>query len=144
MNRIVKRLAVPLSAAAVLGTAGFAYMAHNSIDTTYAGQMTGTVDAYNVSSVHFDHSGNKINFVQFKLDQEAAVGQVRAWVVNGTGAGTTWPVYGNCSAVGPDGVTQYTSGQEVPAYTLWTCTPSSAASVASTYGVSGLKISASQ
>ncbi len=34
MNRIIKRLAVPLSAAAVLGTAGFAYMASNTVSTS--------------------------------------------------------------------------------------------------------------
>ena len=58
MNRIFKRLAVPLSAAAVLGTAGFAYMASNTVDSSNAGQGTGTVSGYHVYDVHYPTGTN--------------------------------------------------------------------------------------
>lgn len=53
MNRIIKRLAVPLSAAAVLGTAGFAYMASNTVPNTNAGAGSATISGYTVSHVHY-------------------------------------------------------------------------------------------
>ena len=53
MNRIVKRLAVPLSAAAVLGTAGFAYMAGGTVAPSTAGLVHSAISGINVESVHY-------------------------------------------------------------------------------------------
>lgn len=109
MNRIIKRLAVPLSAAAVLGTAGFAYMASNTVDPSNAGQGTGVVSGYHVYDVHYPAAGlaalntnkpgdsqNGVTQVAFKVDpNNAGFAAVDLYDANGTllgGGGAT-----NCS-----------------------------------------------
>ncbi|MGN6782477.1 MAG: hypothetical protein ACTHJH_13330 [Marmoricola sp.] len=81
MNRITKRLALPVVAAAVLGTSGYAFMASNSQPTSFAGQGLSTVAGYNVSNIHYDlvtdmgHNGDlatsSIQYVEFTLDHPA-------------------------------------------------------------------------
>lgn len=89
MNRYVKRLALPLGAAAVLGTAGFAYMASNTVATAGLGEGYSPVAGYTATNIGFnvDHNINKpvgsncgglngchINNVQFHLASQAAPG----------------------------------------------------------------------
>ena len=70
MNRIIKRLAVPLSAAAVLGTAGFAYMASNSVAPSYAGQGTGTISGFVVSDISYYSDQGALTYVNFDADPQ--------------------------------------------------------------------------
>lgn len=70
MNRIIKRLAVPLSAAAVLGTAGFAYMASNSVDPSYAGTGTSTISGFNVTNISYYSDGTNFTYVNFDVDPQ--------------------------------------------------------------------------
>lgn len=130
MNRIVKRLAVPLSAAAVLGTAGFAYMASNTVPESYAGSGQGTVSGYTVGNINYQTSGLNVDGVQFTLDQAAAPANVKAVLGdNGSGwrggpaayqSGGGHSFY-NCSAV--SGGTTYAVGTtaDAPANSVWTC-----------------------
>lgn len=48
MNRKLKTLALPIGAAVVLGTSGFAYMASNTVNPTNAGEGQGNVYGYTV------------------------------------------------------------------------------------------------
>jgi len=70
MNRIIKRVVLPLGAAAVVGSAGFAYMATNTVSGSNAGQGTGVVSGYSVTDVHYPNgtftspSGNSYNCLQ--------------------------------------------------------------------------------
>lgn len=54
MNRIIKRLALPLGAAAILGTSGFAYMAANNQSASSLGSSTAAVTGYDVNSIHYN------------------------------------------------------------------------------------------
>lgn len=89
MNRIIKRLAVPLSAAAVLGTAGFAYMASNTVGTTYAGEGSGTISGYKLLDYHYNIGGGgswgptTIDSVNITLDNPAHNAMVRITDTNG-------------------------------------------------------------
>ena len=119
MNRIIKRVVLPLGAAAVVGSAGFAYMATNTVDPSNAGQGTGTVSGYHVYDVHYPAAGlvalgtsqpgdsqNGVTQVAFKVDPDnAGFTAVDLYDNAGTllgGGGAT-----NCSRAG--------SG-------VWTCT----------------------
>lgn len=117
MNRTIKRLALPLGAAVVLGTTGFAFMAGGNINQTYAGTNTGTIAAFTVSGVHYTLHNNAssghgspgdeyISAVSFNLDQPASTNGMAAFVKNGTGALSTTR-YGNCVA-NTTGAQQYT------------------------------------
>lgn len=59
MNRTIKRLALPLGAAAILGTSGFAYMASNTVGTTYAGQGSGPISGYTLLDYHYNVTGTQ-------------------------------------------------------------------------------------
>lgn len=117
MNRIIKRLAVPLSAAAVLGTAGFAYMASNTVSPSNAGQGTGVVSGYNVTDVHYPAAGLVALGTSKPGDSQNGVTQV-AFTVNPDNAGfTAVDVYdANGTLLGGGGATNCseTSG-------VWTC-----------------------
>lgn len=102
MNRTLKRLLLPVGAATVLGTAGFAYMASGTLDTSYASIQTGSVDGYHVSNVHYTtmnepgtNDQRTITDVAFDLDHNAAASNVTAWIDDATG-GTQY--YSNCQA----------------------------------------------
>lgn len=47
------RLLLVGGGAVVLATAGFAYMASNTVASSYAGEGSGTVSGYNVSAIHY-------------------------------------------------------------------------------------------
>lgn len=47
------RLLLVGGGAAVLATAGFAYMASNTVASSYAGEGSGTVSGYSVSAIHY-------------------------------------------------------------------------------------------
>lgn len=89
MKRYIKRLALPLGAAAVLGTAGFAYMASNTVATAGLGEGYAPVAGYTTTNIGFNvdngiHAkvgsncggldGCHINNVQFHLASQAAPG----------------------------------------------------------------------
>lgn len=102
MNRIVKRLAVPLSAAAVLGTAGFAYMANNPVETSYAGAGSGVVDGYAVYDISFTPVANNIGWVHFD-----------AIPADGNKGASTWEAY--ASVTFPNGH-EYTCTEDTRNY----------------------------
>lgn len=74
----MKRMALPIGGAIVLGSAGFAFMATNGVPTTMAGEGTGQVVGYSVSNVHYElgYSGgvgaNRIDAVSFDLNAPAS------------------------------------------------------------------------
>lgn len=53
MNRYVKRLALPLGAAAILGSSGFAYMANNQVQASSLGESTAAVTGYSVTGINY-------------------------------------------------------------------------------------------
>jgi hypothetical protein len=114
MNRMMKRMALPVGAAIVLGSSGFAYMAVNSVPQSFAGAGENAISGYAVSGVSYnyiDNPGNPhlnyIKSVTFTLNHSAshASAQIRS-----TSANPSWVPYLDCSN---------TSG-----YT-WTCANSS-------------------
>lgn len=53
MNRTMKRLAIPVVAAAVLGTSGFAFMSNNTFSSTPgAGEGQVHASGYDVNAIH--------------------------------------------------------------------------------------------
>jgi hypothetical protein len=57
MNRTMKRMALPIGAALILGSSGFAYMASNTFaDVPGAGAGTTPISGYQISDVHFGGS----------------------------------------------------------------------------------------
>lgn len=58
MKRYIKRLALPLGAAVVLGTAGFAYMASNTVATAGLGEGYSPVAGYTVTNIGFNDNPN--------------------------------------------------------------------------------------
>lgn len=120
MNRTVKRLAIPIGVAAVLGTTGFAFMASNSVAQSNAGQGIGTVAGYTVTDVHYptqaylnmdSTEGNPINgvtSVSFQLTPDnAGFVAVDFFDKNGTEIG---------GSGGPNNCTEDTTTH------VWTCT----------------------
>jgi hypothetical protein len=53
MNRKMKRLILPIGAAAIIGTSGFAYMASGPGPDTTLGQAKGNAVAPNIANVHY-------------------------------------------------------------------------------------------
>ena len=51
MNRTMKRMALPIGAALILGSSGFAYMASNAVDHTSLGQGSAPVTGYAVTDI---------------------------------------------------------------------------------------------
>ena len=103
MNRTIKRLVLPVGAAAILGTTGFAYMASGTLDTSYASVQTGSVDGYHVSNVHYitQDEGSQttdqrvITAIRFDLDHNAAAANVSAYMQDTGRMGTQY--YTNCA-----------------------------------------------
>jgi hypothetical protein len=118
MNRIVKRLAVPLSAAAILGTAGFAYMATNTVGESYAGGGANQISGYTVSNISYGAKGGYIGSVSFSLSAPAKASNVDAKVQQGKGG----PSYGFPTCVtnsGSDVGTAFTCTAKDPTHLIY-------------------------
>src|SRR3954462_11912845 len=92
------RIVLVLVAASAIAFGAFAYMASNTVPTSYAGDGQGTISGYQVSSVHYQLNTDptKMDGVTFTLDNAAA--DVRVSVDHGT----SWTT---CSVSGGTGVT---------------------------------------
>jgi hypothetical protein len=124
MNRKMKRLVLPIGAAAIIGTSGFAFMANNTVPETHAGQGHGKISGYTIkaSQVHYSLENNigsgspnneYIKSVSFTLDHDALTKNVSALIYN---SGNDYSKYGNCSSNGVSGTPTFTcahSGNEV-------------------------------
>lgn len=139
MNRIVKRMAVPVGAALILGSSGFAFMAANSVAETHAGAGENTISGFDVSNVSYNYVDvvgnphlNYIKSVTFTLNHAAS----RASAQIHLNQNTPWVPYADCGS--PD------SGF------TWTCSNSSGNAAALAYFPGGspasdmLNVSATQ
>jgi hypothetical protein len=133
MNSLLKRVAVPVGAAFILGSSGFALMAQNVQDPSSAGYSSASVNGYDVNSIHYGAcapmNGNycNVSFLLKPLNGEAPANtgtNVQA-SVNNSG------VWKTCIYEGAPGSNQGTK---------WTCsiTPTS------TGDLESLQISAAQ
>lgn len=114
MNRTLKRLAIPVGAAAILGTSGFAFMASNQFDhaASFAGDGAQTISGYVVSNVHYDvvkHNGYWINGVTFDLNQAASAANMKVNVYDPSGH-----AYDQCTSPS-------LNNGSAPAGSTWTC-----------------------
>jgi len=111
MNRLVRRVAIPGAAAVVIATGGFAFMASNSVASSYAGQGTASISGYNVSHIHYTLKnqggpvGNDlyVQSVTFTLNHPADANNIAAFIYNTV---NTPARYGECVA-GPGGTTSH-------------------------------------
>lgn len=72
MNRTIKRLAIPLGAAAILGTSGFAFMASNTFSNTPgAGDSSIAASGYNISNESNTGCGVANEICYFHFDAKA-------------------------------------------------------------------------
>ena len=106
MNRIMKRMALPVGAAIILGSSGFAFMASNTVPESFAGQGQATISGYVVSNISYDlvtdlgHDGDvatsSIQWVNFTLNHKAKTVQAKVndtnynTCFNSSGDGVTW------------------------------------------------------
>jgi hypothetical protein len=92
------RLAIALVAVGAIASGAYAFMASNTVPTSYAGDGQGTISGFVVSSVHYalDTDPTKMDSVAFTLDHPA--GDVRVSLDHGT----SWTT---CSVSGGTGVT---------------------------------------
>lgn len=72
MNRIVKRMAVPVGAAIILGSSGFAFMASNGVLPSSLGEGQGSISGFEVSDISYYTSGGDLTYVNFYADPYAA------------------------------------------------------------------------
>lgn len=115
MNRMIKRMVIPVGAAIALGSSGFAFMASNSVPLSRAGDGTGVISGYNVSNIHYTTLGdwqpgngnNHISAVSFALDHAATPSNVRALVSDVNGG----HVYYKCSESANLWTCNFTGGQ---------------------------------
>jgi len=131
MNRIMKRMALPIGVATVLGSTGFAFMAANVQGASSLGYSSNSVNGYDVEGIHYvacaPMDGEYCN-VEFRLkprngDSPANTGtNVQASVNN--------DAFKTCIYMGAPGSNQGT---------LWRCSFDEPA-----VSVSNLKISAAQ
>jgi hypothetical protein len=91
MKSIVRRVALPIGAAVVLGCSGFAFMASNSVAASNAGTGDGAISGYEVSNVHYSivdnpnvPGGTYIQQVSFTLAPDNAT-NVEAWFTDDSG-----------------------------------------------------------
>jgi hypothetical protein len=103
MNRKMKRLILPVGAAAIIGTSGFAYMANVNIPDSHVGQGVGTVSDYNASHITYQtttvdqESGPPITVIPkltFTLDHYSKASNVDAFLSGGC---STWS-YRSCES----------------------------------------------
>lgn len=73
MNRTIKRLALPLGAAAILGTSGFAYMASNTVVGSWAGEGQSTISGYDVSGITLQQASGDLTYVNFDVQPKGTV-----------------------------------------------------------------------
>lgn len=116
MNRIMKRVALPIGAAVVLGTTGFAFMASNAVPQTFAGAGEGQISGYTVSNITYNtfaaYGGDAyVKSVTFTLDQPAKASNVGAYI--DANDGTTSHRYTNCT----------NNGGTATSATTFTCLP---------------------
>jgi len=71
MTRTMKRLALPLGAAAILGTSGFAFMASNSVAPSYAGDGVNTVSGFSITNISYHQASGDLTYVNFDADPGA-------------------------------------------------------------------------
>lgn len=112
MFRLTRRLAL-WGGAAAIASAGFAFMATNTVPTTYAGQGEGAISGYTVTHVTYSDAtgdptvptGWAINAVTFDLSPANAPAiNVHAYIK----AGSQWFDYSSCTVTGAgSGFTQY-------------------------------------
>jgi hypothetical protein len=100
MRSIVRRVALPIGAAVVLGSSGFAFMAVNGVSGTHAGAGEAVISGYNVSDVHYnyiDNPGNPhlnyIKSVSFALDHKASRASAQIHINQ-----NTWVPYTDCGS----------------------------------------------
>lgn len=86
MNRTLKRLALPLGAAAILGTSGFAFMANGYVQNSHASDGTGTVIGYATYDVHFvgGGTGGNIGYVHFNSIPQDNSHDTSSWPSSGS------------------------------------------------------------
>ena len=91
MRSIVRRVALPIGAAVVLGSTGFAFMASNSVAASHAGTGGGEISGYNVRNVHYHivdnpltPGGTYIQTVSFTLSPDNAT-NLEAWFTDDAG-----------------------------------------------------------
>jgi hypothetical protein len=125
MNRTFKRLALPVGAAAALSTAGFAFMASNTVAASSAGEGQADVTGYTVSGVNYSAQQGwespssptfnqyKVSAVKFILTSNASGGPANGMPANvnasllGTAAHTSecvisgWTINGSGQGTGP-------------------------------------------
>jgi hypothetical protein len=104
MRSIVRRVALPIGAAVVLGTGGFAFMASNTVAVSYAGSGGNAIGGYHVTDIHFVTTLNPdhgvIDAVDFNLDHPADPNNLEA-IINDINGGAQY--YQNCSAISGGG-----------------------------------------
>lgn len=101
MNRTFKRLVMPIGAAVVIGTSGFAFMASNTLATSSAGSGTALVAGYDVTNVKYatDPDNNYVTALSFTLDKVANPSNVKATIYHAPGG--TPPatvIYDDCAS----------------------------------------------
>lgn len=100
MNKKLRWIALPVGAAAILGTSGFAFMASNSVPGSSAGSGTGTISGYQVSNIDYDVGGAGIYAIHFRLNHASNEANTHAFIVKGDGTKVS---YGHCTTPsGPD------------------------------------------
>jgi hypothetical protein len=108
MRSIVRRVALPIGAAVVLGSSGFAFMAVNGVPGTHAGAGEAEISGYNVSNIHYTYVDvvntpnphlNYIKSVSFTLDHQAS--RASAQIRLHQNSSTSWVPYTDCGS--PDG-----------------------------------------
>lgn len=96
MSKLLRRVAIPGAAAAMIATSGFAFMATNSVPDSYAGTGDGTISGYQVSNIHYGTAakwpgGAYLKSVSFDLNHAATADNVGAYVfVNYKGQPSRW------------------------------------------------------
>lgn len=106
MRSIVRRVALPIGAAVVLGTGGFAFMASNTVAVSYAGAGGNAIGGYHVTDIHYvthqETAHGVIDAVDFNLDHPADPANLEAFITDNTGGGGV-QYYPKCSAISGGG-----------------------------------------
>src|SRR5690242_15269988 len=68
VNRIIKRMAVPVGAAIILGSSGFAFMASNTVAQSFVGEGQGDIAGYAVSGTSYHTSNGDLTWASFYAD----------------------------------------------------------------------------
>lgn len=132
MNNTVKRIALPLGAAVVIGSSGFAFMASNSVPETRAGDGSNVITGYTVSNVDYDTDNGRIIALRFDLDGAAKASNVKAYV-RSTQPTNENGTYDNCRQTGASGST-----------TSWFCDQNPGQVTATVARAEGLRVIAAQ